>query len=85
MASYSIVIRASAVDELLATPFPFRRQINQRIFKLKADPRPADAELVLEGEHYRFLIGAWWIVYEVDDEKRVITIVAITIAETGAD
>jgi len=81
MASYSVVIREAAVEELLATPFPFRRQINQRIFKLKTDPRPPDAERILEDEHYRVLVAGWWILFHVNDPQGVLTIVAITAAE----
>lgn len=77
MASFSVVIRKSAVDELLAVPFPFRRQINARIFKLKATPRPVGAELVVEDERYRLQVAAWWLLYEIDDAAELITIVSI--------
>ena len=77
MASYSVEIDRDAVDELLAVPFPFRRQINQRIFKLKANPRPERAEAVVEGERYRLQVSTWWLLYEIDYEAAVITIVAI--------
>lgn len=77
MASYRIVIRRSAEEELMAVPFPFRRQINGLIFKLKKDPRPSAAERIAEGEHFRLRVDGWRVVYEVEDESLVVTIIAI--------
>ena len=77
MASYSVVIDERAVEELHATPFPFRRQINQRILKLKKNPRPDGCELLTEPERYRLLVSGWWILYEIDDEAAAVTIVGI--------
>lgn len=81
MASYSVEIAASAVEDLLAVPFPFRRQINQRIHKLKLVPRPGAAQVILDDD-YRVLVAGWWIVYTVDDDRNLVTVLAIPPAET---
>ena len=77
MGCYKVSIRHSAVAELGAAPFPFRRQINQRLMRLKEDPRPADAELVSEKEKHRLRIHGWRVLYEVDDARRLVTIWAV--------
>lgn len=76
MGSYRVVIVDSAVEELRATPFPFRRQLHQRIMRLKNAPRPPGAERVMEGR-YRQEASGWWLLYEVDDGAGVVTVVAI--------
>lgn len=75
MASFSVAIKASAVDELRVVPFPFRRQINQRIMRLKDDPYPAGVESL--GDSYRWRVGDYRILYEVDERARVVTIAAV--------
>lgn len=81
MASYSVVIVEQAKTEFLSIPFPFRRQVNQRIGKLKADPRTEGAESIAGSNRFRMEVAGWRILYEVDDEKRVITIVAFRSAD----
>ena len=80
MASYSVVIAESAVEELRAVPFPFRRQLNQQVFKLKSDPRPDDAELLTDPNRYRMLVSGWWLLYEIDDSSGTVRIVAFVAA-----
>lgn len=79
MASYRIIITTEAREELHAMPFPFRRQINGRIHKLKNNPRPSDAVSVGEvEERLRLKYGGWKILFEVDDTRRVVTIVGVS-------
>jgi len=76
MASYSVVIKPGAQAEFLTVPFPFRRQINQRIYALKNEPRPAASETV--DERTRVLrVEGWRLVYEVDDDRHVISVLAV--------
>ena len=77
MVCFKIVLHRSADAEFRAVPFPFRRQLNQRIIRLKEEPRPADAELVTEGEKYSLQIHGWRVLYGIDDEERLITIWAV--------
>ena len=78
MASYSVAIGETAASDLLTVPFPFRRQINQRIMKLKTNPRPPAAELVVEkNERHALDVAGWRILYEIDDEARLVRIVNI--------
>lgn len=76
MAKYRIEIRERAEADFLTIPFPFRRQLNQRLRKLRTDPRSEDAEAVGESERYRLDVAGWRILYEVDDAERVVRIVS---------
>lgn len=77
MGSFKIFVLPSAEQEFLAAPFPFRRQINQRIARLKNDPRPPDCERLSEAEKYRLAVHGWFILYEIDDKKLLVTIWAV--------
>jgi len=74
MAKFSVVIHTKAEAEFRAIPFPHRRQLNQLIFKLMDDPHPPGSK-VLEEERCHITAHGWLIAYEVDDVKRVITII----------
>ena len=76
MASYSVVIQPSAEAEFRAVPFPFRRQLNQKIYALKEQPRPADSELV-DGELRLVRVAGWRLLYEVDDEASRLVVLAV--------
>ena len=77
MDSFKISVLPSAEKEFRAVPFPFRRQINQRITGLKRDPRPGDSERLSEAERYRLFVHGWFVLYEIDDQNRLVTIWAI--------
>ena len=73
MATYKLVIERRAEGEFLAIPFPFRRQLNQLLFKLLDDPRSAGSELIDEGS-FRVRACGRVVLYEVDDDRALITI-----------
>jgi len=76
MGSFRVWIQASAEREFRAVPFPFRRQVNVRIGRLRDDPMPADSELV-EGRLRRLRVHGWRILYDLDDGAGLVTILAI--------
>ena len=84
MARYSVLIAEDAKSEFLTIPFPFRRQINQRINKLKVDPRLEGAEAIAGSDRFRLEVAGWRILYEVDEGARLITIVAFRRVEASA-
>ena len=77
MATFSVLIVEEAKREFLAVPFPFRRQLNQWINKLKRDPRLEDAETIAGADRFRLDVAGWRILYEVEDTDRLVTIIAI--------
>lgn len=77
MGSYNLGFARTAEAEFRALPFPFRRQINQRFYRLKEDPRPEDAERLSEEERYVLRVGPWAVLYKVDEAAKTVTVMAV--------
>ena len=76
MASSSIVITRGAERDLMTMPFPFRRQINEHVQKLKVQPEPASSRAVA-GEVRVLAVSGWRVLYEVDTANDTVTIFGI--------
>jgi mRNA interferase RelE/StbE len=75
--SYSLVVKKSAERELRALPKADLRRVTDRIRDLAQDPRPPGHEKLSGQAHYRVRQGDYRVVYAIDDDHRVITIVKI--------
>lgn len=79
MASYRLVIRRTAAKELAAIGHKAdRERIVARIRALADDPRPVGVEkLAAEANRYRLRQGNYRILYEIEDDLLIITVVKI--------
>lgn len=79
MASYSVLIKTSAIRELEAVePRALRTRIVARIQGLARIPRPAGSQkLAGERTRYRVRQGSYRIVYSIDDQRRIVEVVKI--------
>jgi mRNA interferase RelE/StbE len=77
VASYSLLLKPSALKELEAFPLKDRRRIVTRIEGLAADPRPHSCEKLSGLEQYRVRQGDYRVIYSVDDEARTVVIVKV--------
>ncbi len=78
MASYSILIKPSAINELEDIPTKKDRgRIVTRIQSLTDEPRPRGCEKLSARERFRVRQGRYRIVYEGDNENAVVTVVKI--------
>ncbi len=78
MASYKLLITASAAKELEAVDAKKDRQrLVLRIRALTADPRPAGCQKLSGTQKHRIRQGNFRILYLVDDEEETVTIVKI--------
>jgi mRNA interferase RelE/StbE len=77
VASYSLLIKPSALKELEAVPPKDRRRIVTRIEGLSAEPRPQGCEKLSGLEQYRVRHGDYRVIYSVDDVARTVVIVKI--------
>ena len=75
--SYDLRIKPSAVKELKALQKADRSRVADRISALSSDPRPRGGEKLTGGPRYRVRQGNFRVLYEVDDEAHVITVVKI--------
>ncbi len=77
MASYSLLIKASAAKELEATPKKDRERLAARMRSLATTPRPPGSEKLSGEEKYRIRQGDYRILYLIEDASATITVVKI--------
>jgi mRNA interferase RelE/StbE len=75
--SYELRIKPSAVKELKNLPKKDRARIVDRVEALSDDPRPRGYEKLTGGARYRVRQGTFRILYEVDDEDKLVTVIKI--------
>ena len=77
MASYSVLIKPSAVKELEALPRKDRLRITEKIRALATNPRPAGSEKLSAQEQHRLRQGRYRIVYSIADKEQAVVVVKI--------
>jgi mRNA interferase RelE/StbE len=75
--SYSVVLKREAEKELRKVPPPDLQRIVRRIAALGAEPRPVGSQKLSTLERYRLRQGDWRVVYEIEDQARLVTVVKI--------
>jgi mRNA interferase RelE/StbE len=77
VASYSLLIKPSAVKELEKLPAKPRRLIIRKIESLAEDPRPRGSEKLSGKDLHRVRQGDYRILYDVQDKARVVVVIRI--------
>lgn len=77
MANYKLVFRKSVSKDLRSIPNKDVARILQRLEWLQENPRPDDSEKLSGQERYRIRQGIYRVVYEVQDELLVVTVVKV--------
>ena len=77
MASYSLLIKASAAKELEAMPKKDRTRLAAKIGGLATNPRPPGSEKLSGEEKYRVRQGDYRILYLIEGANSTVTIVKI--------
>ncbi len=75
--SYEIHIIRSAEKEFDRLGGTVQKRIIKKISSLEENPRPKGAHKLSGREEYRIRVGVYRILYIINDENHVITIVAI--------
>ena len=75
--SYSLVVKKSAARELRALPKADLLRVTDRIRGLANTPRFSGHEKLSVQDHYRVRQGDYRVVYAIDDDHRIVTIVKI--------
>jgi mRNA interferase RelE/StbE len=75
--NYTIFIKPSAKKELLSLEKEVIRRIDRIILKLKDNPRFPGVIKLKGWNLYRIRVGDYRIVYTIDDENRIVEIIAI--------
>ncbi len=77
MAKYEVVFKRSVYKDLRPIPDTDVRRILTRIRSLANEPRPAGCEKLSGEERYRVRQGVYRIIYSIEDDRLVVTVVKI--------
>ncbi len=77
MAKYSIVFKRSVFKDLRPLPKADLKRVLARIDSLAGDPRGPGCEKLSGQERYRVRQGVYRIIYELADERLIVTIVRV--------
>lgn len=77
MASYRLVFKKSVAKDLRPIPNKDVARILQRMKGLQENPRPVGSEKLSGQERYRIRQGVYRIIYEVEDQVLVVTVVKV--------
>ena len=78
MADYAITFARSARKELESFEVSVVRRVFPKIESLSRQPRPVGCrKLVGEENHWRIRVGDYRIIYSIDDENKVVDIIAV--------
>jgi mRNA interferase RelE/StbE len=77
VASYSVIIKRSAAKEIEDLPKKERAAVVAKIRALAEDPRPRGCDKLAGDDKYRIRHGVYRILYEVNDDAIVVTVVRV--------
>ena len=77
MASYRLLIKASAGKDIEALPKRNRGRIIAKIGSLSTDPRPPGCEKLSGNDQYRLRQGNYRILYEIQDRDLIVVVVKV--------
>ena len=75
MAKYSLRLKSPVEKELRRLPVAERQRCLERIGQLADDPRPRGISRIIGSQcSYRLRVGTYRVVFQVDDDLRVVTV-----------
>ncbi len=77
MSGYAVTIRRSAEKEMDALPADVFERIANAILELEEDARPHGSKKLRGVDEYRIRVGAYRILYCVDDTERIVEVMAV--------
>ena len=75
--SYSVLIKRSAEKEMDSLPTSVFDRVVESIRALEIDPKPHGSRKLRGLEQYRLRVGTYRILYTVDDDNRLVEIIAV--------
>ena len=77
MGKYSILFRRSVLKDLEVLPKKDVQRIMEAIRALAVDPRPPQSQKLSGREQYRLRQGAYQILYVIQDDVLIVTVVKV--------
>ncbi len=74
---YTVLIKRLAEKEMDRLPARTFDRVAQGILKLERDPRPKGSRKLRGVQDYRLRVGEYRILYSIDDDQRVVEVVAV--------
>ena len=74
---YQVELARSAEREFHALAPAVRRRVTAALIRLENEPRGRGSRKLSQGPGWRQRVGDYRVLYEVDDEARVVTVYAI--------
>ena len=77
MGRYKIVLRRSVAKDMRGIPKRDARRIVSAIRSLANDPRPPGSKKLSVQERYRLRVGVYRVLYSIEDDVLIVTVVKI--------
>ena len=74
---YSVLILPSAQKQLNKLPDSIATRIENKMMELQHDPRPFGCKKLKGRDAYRIRTGDYRIIYEIHDERLIVTVITI--------
>lgn len=74
---YTVLILPSAQKQLSKLPDNIATRIEDKMMELQHDPRPAGCKKLKGREAYRIRTGDYRVIYEIQDNQLIITVITI--------
>ena len=75
---YQVTFAVSALQEFRALSWDIKNRLKLSVDSLRENPRPPGVRKIQGREDlYRIRIGSYRIVYEIDDQERIIRIIQV--------
>ena len=71
---YSVRVLRRAVRDIASLPKEYTRLVSQHIDGLEENPRPPDSKRLRGRRDYSLRVGAYRILYEIDDQAQTVTV-----------
>ncbi len=75
--SYRLLIKRRAQKELSQLSDEVYERARDAILRLGQDPRPRNARKLAGRTGWRYRVGNYRVIYEIDDQKRTITVLHV--------
>lgn len=72
--AYNVYILRRAQKELAQLPYEVYKRVRNAIFDLAQNSRPVGCLKLTGREGWRIRIGRYRVIYEIDDEKQIVTV-----------
>jgi mRNA interferase RelE/StbE len=75
---HAVILERQAEKALRRLPRDVLRRVDTIILGLADDPRPAGCKKLVGSENlYRLRVGAWRVIYAVEDERLIVLVIDI--------